>query len=423
MNWWHFLLIFLCYKLFPTRWIAACNHYVLGVPTYLPFGWLHFYHHLLIYISQSKHSLNDGNKLYGINAKSLFITALKAVQPSDKKLKILATPIHHKSFVTIMEKMFDTEISILELTDDFTKIIIDENLIEKCDIIVVTHLFGRCFDLKYLSHLKRKYNKILIVDSVLAGENSFNTEIDVNIYSCGQDKRPVSFGGGYCCVNNPSLKNKMIKILYSYPEQSSRQRLFKLLNTMTIYTLYMNRNLHLLIFFFLRLTGIKLSSVVKTARKTNSGFELPEYLLRPNYNFCSAIYHETCNNYSCNRIENIYSISWVCYLRYFPPEMIKELYPYYTGCVASNPIILPYNQIRIPENQVEQFIDFCDNKMITATKNDNYSCMSICSEKYHRYMREMVNITSPINESSDDKNIKILAYHLKEWYYTYYHRN
>ena len=161
--------------------VIKCFKIPIGAPTIIPLRTFDFMKHIGIVLTTFRDKPStlvdglDGNPvIYGYSCRSLFETSLIVIKNgalAHKSLNILTLPIHHTSFKLIMERHADN-IDILELDEHFREIVIDqaaEEKIKNCDVIVITHLFGRHFDLRKLIALKKKYNKVLIVDSVTAG--------------------------------------------------------------------------------------------------------------------------------------------------------------------------------------------------------------------------------------------------------------
>ena len=408
---------------------------VLGVPSTIPLSFNDFVKHfslwvnsLLPFYSNKPKSLmyevDDKNILIGYSCRSLFETALNVLKSSPqydsskgKSLRIAATPIHHKSYTAIMEKMTDS-IDIIPLNETKTEIVIDrdvEEIIKKCDVIVITHLFGQSFDLRELIELKNRYNKILIVDGVMGGcrkESQNVIGIDLDIYSTGQDKRPVALGGGYCIARHEAFAG-MEKEILSYRVVSRFDRLKKILNTFCLRTLYEHRPLQLLMFVFLRTFSIKLSSVTSSVRKSNPGFDSDNYLLCPNDAMVNSLKIELPN---IQEMEDKYVACWRRYLSLLPDEIRETFYPFYR---LHQDVILPYNQILLPNRHEDSFLAFCDEHFIGCLDNQNYKALKCADDSYHKYNKRIMNFVTlirPLNEIEflTDKVVSYFEQHCVE---------
>jgi hypothetical protein len=378
----------------------------MGVPTYIPLDFKQWCNHLMLFIKPSADYTFDYfnyNKyiVYGFSARSIFNVILDVVSEYYNKpmVKVLTTPIHHTSFVSILETKTD-EIDIIDLSYDFSELVYDDKLekqVKECDIIVVTHLFGKTFNLDKLITLKNKYNKLLIVDSIMAGKHTMNKQkdYDIDIYSTGQDKRPIALGGGYCLIKDLIL-------------------LFKIINTLFLYIVYTNYTLQLLINLVIRIIGVKFSDCIATIRKKNPGFEHTNYMICPNNSLIESIRYEVFKTDNCNKIEELYTNSWSIYLTYLDKDVIDKYYPFYS---KTDLVVLPYNQIRIPSHLKKLFINYCDEKMIACLPNQNYATFKVSNKKYNLFVSEIMNIVTVISSETKELHCKNLAHKINEFYY------
>ena len=397
-----------------TTLIVKSQRCVLGVPSTIQLETEDFVKHFSLWVDSCVtisgntpksliHTVDNQRILIGFSCRSLFETGLTALKASpyfiskrDKSssLKIVTTPIHHKSYVAIMEKMTDS-IEVLSLTDNMTAIVLDhhaEEMIKTCDVIVVTHLFGQSFDLTELIALKNRYQKILIVDGVMAGaRNATHTTlgIDLDIYSTGQDKRPVAVGGGYCIPRHEAFAEMEAETL-SYPVVGRLERLKKILNTFFLRVLYQHRPFHLFLLAAMKLFHIKLSNVTGVVRKSNPGFQHDGYLLCPNESMVQSVKLELPN---VLQMEDKYIACWKEYLTLLPNEAREAFYPFYH---LDKPVIMPYNQILIPVGHEEKFLAFCDTHLIGCLGNQNYKALASAGKEYHMFNARIMNFITVI---------------------------
>lgn len=348
----------------------------------------------------------DGHKmLFGFSCRSIFETAMLVLQrdlKSGKPLRVLTTPVHHKSLVQIMERLIDTDsIEVLTLDKRNRNIVVDkatEEAVKNCDVIVVTHMFGRNFDLRELIALKTKYNKILIVDSVLGGARTSTcaeTGIDLDIYSTGQDKRPIAIGGGYCIPRNRAFDSLEAEIL-AYPVVSRMDRLYKIANTFLLRQIYNNKTWLFILVTVAPLLGLKVTSVVSNVRQQNPGFDHDGYLRCPSVSMCRSIQRELSRVQS---MEDRYIHSWHLYLNNLPSPVLKSYYPHYD---RDEDVIIPYNQLLLPPGHEQQFLEFCDDNKICAATNQNYKCMTGAASVYHRFVNQVVNMVRVVEVADDE---------------------
>ena len=84
----------------------------------------------------------------------------------NDNLTIVTTPIHHTSYRNIIEKFVKPEnIHIIKMNKNYNKI---ENLpgVDKCDVVIITHLFGQDLILEDFTDFKNKHNCLFVEDRV-----------------------------------------------------------------------------------------------------------------------------------------------------------------------------------------------------------------------------------------------------------------
>mmetsp|Transcript_8326 Transcript_8326/g.14109 ORF Transcript_8326/g.14109 Transcript_8326/m.14109 type:complete len:444 (+) Transcript_8326:128-1459(+) len=419
-----------------TNFIATitikCTGIVVGVPSTIPLLTEDFVKHFSVLVDtclipsgntpQSlTHTVDNQKILIGFSCRSLFETSLNVLKESsylsnnkNKALRILATPIHHKSYVEIMERI-GTSIEVMPFQDSMRGILVNketEKMVKNCDIIVVTHLFGRSFDLSELIELKNRHNKILIVDGVMGGcrSDTHNTiGIDLDLYSTGQDKRPVAVGGGYCIARHEAFSGMEERTL-SYRVVGRIERLKKILNTWMLRVLYQHRPLYIVALFAMKLLNVQLSSVTGSIRKGNPGFDSDNYLLCPSEAMVQSVKLEL-PNILC--MEDRYKACWKKYLTLLPPDVRHTFYPFYED---GEDVILPYNQILLPPGHEDKFLKFCDRYMIGCLGNQNYKALKCASVKYHEFNSRIMNFVTvirPLDEMALLTN-KVVEYYAQE---------
>lgn len=368
------------------------------VPTYMPLSYGEFARHFRHVVSPDRQrEPGEGPPvLFGYSCRALFATLLQVLrQVHGRKLRLVSTPIHHSSWKELMEEHGE-DIHVLHLSPDFRAIEItdeDEQAIEDADAVVVTHLFGRSFDLKELETLARKHGVLSIADCVLECASAPVT-FDINFYSTGHDKRPVAVGGGYAVFHSESSRELRIAMqdqMEGYPAETRFKRALKLTNIFFLWHLYSSRPIHHLVFALCKATNTPLSDVIGFFRRTNPGFEQKKYMFRPSDALLSSMSSVLATN-MYSRISEKYASLWARYLSLLEPEKKALFYPYYQD--EDEDICMPYNQIRIPRHRVKAFIAHCDRHLVGAIENQNYDALTEAPEEAHVYMAEMVNLAS-----------------------------
>ncbi len=346
-------------------------------PDYLPLSFFEFVGHFskLFTIRKYNHWINYENftKVVGYSCRSLFELCMEYFNKED--LVIATTPVHHTSFRNIIEKFVKTEnIHIIQLNDNYNEI---EKIpeIEKCDLVVVTHLFGQDMDLSCLSKFKEKHNCLIIEDRVQGGslDLRFSHEIvDISLYSTGMDKRPVALGGGFMYIDNKHDKviNTAIDMIEALPREKRRKRLFDLTKKIPTYLLY-NSRFFLFLFFntikFLNFLNSKINilNITKSYRAQNPGFDHFDYMLKPS----NALFKSMFRNFdNYERIEELFKERYEVFANCFSQEVISYFFPWYkdTACLT------PYNTILIEEYLMDQFLEFLNESHISCILNPTY---------------------------------------------------
>lgn len=390
--------------------IIQSTRQVVGVPSTISIEVTDFAAHFAIWLcslhtsrpASLLHTYDGHNMIFGYSCRALFETAMVVLKRdlcNGKPVRILTTPVHHKSLVLIMERLTDS-IEILTLDERNRSINVDEateEAVKNCDIIVITHMFGRNFDLSKLIELKKKHNKILIVDSVMGGarrETYAVTDADLDIYSTGQDKRPIAIGGGYCIYRHKIFAAMEAEIM-SYAVVTRWERLQKLANTLLLRQVYNNKSLVLFLLTVAPMFGLTTTEIVADVRKNNPGFDHNGYLRCPSEALCRSMKLELGNE---KPMEDRFIHCWRLFLESLPEPLRRAYYPQYE---ASEPVILPYNQIILPPGHKEQFLAFCDKHRICGATNQNYMMMTNSAPQYHEFIGRVHNLPTAIGSDDD----------------------
>ena len=318
LSWSSLLILFTSIYIFGW-WLD--NNYLTGVPTYISYDLRHWIFHFFILIKtwsstrQYQNSKNE-NTIYGYAARNLLQTFLNT-QPDD--IKILTTPIHHTSFIKILN---NCNVKIMNFTDDYRNLIYTEEDIMKADVIIVTHLFGRNFNIKNLYSMCKQHNKLLFIDAITGFKQPpeqllQSTNADITLYSSGQDKRPVALGGGIAIVRNANLCHNMKCEIRKFPKETNWKRFKNLINLFFIRILYTSSFIQFLIHLYIKIRKQKLSEIVDIIRTSNSGFSNNDYLYAPHVSLVASLDFEI--NYGQEEmLKNVdhYRQCWSIYLSF-----------------------------------------------------------------------------------------------------------
>ncbi|MHA1397781.1 MAG: hypothetical protein ACTSSF_08750, partial [Candidatus Heimdallarchaeaceae archaeon] len=275
---------------------------IKAAPDYLPLNLFEFKGHFLNLFSFKKYELStkyeDYTRILGYSCRSLFEVCMKFFLKED--LVLATTPLHHTSFRNIIEKYVKPEnIKIIELNDKYNEIVkLPET--ERCDLIVVTHLFGQDLDLSVLTDFKKKHKCIIIEDRVQGGslDKGFSSDsVDVAFYSMGMDKRPIALGGGFIYIKNSceSLIQASINTIKNLPKERRINRFLELIKKVPTFLFYNSRLFIYLTIKFLRFLHffnkrITLLSFTNRYRTANPGFSHHKYMFYPSKPLFKSIY-------------------------------------------------------------------------------------------------------------------------------------
>jgi len=261
-----------------------------------------FYHLYLTFTLQSrdeiKGKLNDivaknytnNYGIFGFSCRSLFkIFVTEYLE--NKTDRILVSPWIHSAFYKILKES-TLKIYSLDYDENFNLIYPDDY--KSCSYILISHNFGNKEKLKELYQLSKNHN-IKIIEDMVQGGIIFDEKLDDNnllsLYSGGQDKIPVSYGGGFGITDDSELYYIMNKKIESLPEDTLFNRFVHIFKKIPLYLLYQNQwliNLVILCYqiyqFVCRLFSYEIENpeiLVSSIRKSYPGFKHNGYMLKP----------------------------------------------------------------------------------------------------------------------------------------------
>ncbi|MHA1212740.1 MAG: hypothetical protein ACTSSH_09790 [Candidatus Heimdallarchaeota archaeon] len=403
------------------------SRYIIKVaPDYLPLSTKEFVRHFRNLFSKESFDhwivYDDYTKIFGYACRSLFEMCMGYFAKED--LVVATTPLHHTSFRNIIEKFVKPEnIHVIGLNDAFNGIG-DIPEIEKCDLVVITHLFGQDMDLSKLAAFKKKHNCLILEDRVQGGplDYDFSHEIvDVAYYSMAMDKRPIALGGGFIHVRNN--QSKLIadfkSLIDNLPLESTRKRLKELVKKIPTFLLYNKRPLLFSFISIIKLLNhfnhkISLLSFAKSYRKSNPGFARKGYLVKPSPGLFKSMYE----NFDRHKLaEEVYDANYDFFIKCLTPETVKTFFPWYTG----NSFLTPYNTIVLKEELVDTFLEFLDRNNMVGLPNPTYKIFNHPYKndaKYKKFNNGLAYLPCIANMTNDE--IIYLTNKLKEFYMIHY---
>ncbi|NHJ31923.1 MAG: cysteine desulfurase [Asgard group archaeon] len=391
-------------------------------PDYLPLTNRDFVRHFSNLSSKKKYDLSihyeKFTKIIGYSCRALFDMCMEYFGKKD--LVIATTPIHHTSFRNIIEKYVKPEnIHIIKLNDKINEI--DElPKLEKCDLVVITHLFGQDMDLSALSEFKKKHKCLIIEDRVQGGslDKKFSHKnVDISLYSMAMDKRPIALGGGFMYIDNKhkELIKDFLEIIKNLPEEKPHKRFKDLLKKIPTYLLYNSRALTFFFVGLIDLMGffnkkINILSVTKLYRSSNPGFNRQGYMLKPSSGLLKSMYE---NFHKYKEVENVYTKNFNFFFNCFSSEFLSYFFPWYRGEAS----VTPYNTIQIEEHLVDQFLEFLSHYYISSLPNPTYKLFDISYENYPeivKFNNGIAYLPCVANMTKDE--IIYLSERIKEFY-------
>jgi hypothetical protein len=298
-------------------------------------------------------------------------------------LTIATTPLHHTSFRNIIEKFVKPEnIHIIKLNLDYNEI--DEiPTMKKCDLVVITHLFGQDMDLSVLSEFKKKHNCIILEDRVQGGslEAKFSNEIvDISIYSMAMDKRPVALGGGFMYIKKEyeEFINATLERIGNLPKEKKRKRFIDLIKKIPTYFIYNSRfTLFILInsirFLNVFIKKINILNLTLSYRTKNPGFSHFDYMLKPSNALLKSMYKKFDH---FEEMEKLYTDKHNFFISNLSSDLISCFFPFYKKI----PSLTPYNTIIIEENLVSEFAEYLNSFHISCLLNPTYKLFNFSYE-------------------------------------------
>lgn len=216
-----------------------------------------------------------------------FLVVQKAFNPTKKR--VLATSLMHTSFPKAI-KFNDLELDLLDIDTETYQFIFDPTKYDPAAYlaVVITHAFGRAFDINTIVRWAKEHNITVFEDAVQAQMFPIykgHPLTDIVVFSGGLDKIPSSFGGGPVLIqNNPILHKALKEQFLKFPLQTRGFRLQKLFEALSLFVVYRcTTALAIIRFFVTQILRIDVHSLVMGVRKNVSGFvhDRELYLTRP----------------------------------------------------------------------------------------------------------------------------------------------
>ena len=395
---------------------------IKAAPSYLPLSFVAFVGHFfkLFTVKKFDHWIkyDDFTKIIGFSCRALFTTCLEYFDNED--IVVATTPLHHTSFRNIIEDFVKPEnIHIIKLNSKYNEIEEIPKLV-KCDLVVITHLFGQDMDLSSLTEFKKKHNCLILEDRVQGGtlDLKFGHDIvDISIYSSGMDKRPIALGGGYMYVKNKYEKfiKSTIEMIGNLPREKRRKRFTDLVKKIPTYFILNSRIFSFFFIYSIRFLNIffKKIDVLRVTifyRTKNPGFTHYNYMWKPSNALLRSMY-KNFNNY--DKIEKRFTEKHQIFSNNLSQEVKAQFFPWY----KDNACLTPYNTIWIDEEILNDFLEFLNKRHISCISNPTYKLFNITykgDEKDKKFNNGLAYVPSLANMSV--KELEYLSNIITEFY-------
>ena len=361
---------------------------IIAAPDYIYMSSTEFIQHFTNMITANENiDLWEEHKNYikvvGYCNRGLFDTILNYLSQKNKELTIATTPLHHTSWRNGQEKYVKPKnIHIIEMNDAYngTESFPD---IEKCDIVVITHMFGQDFTLKGLAEFKKRTGAIVIEDRVQAGSLDLpfsDPLIDISIMSMAMDKRPIALGGGFLHIRKKYRKmaKDIHKMITSYPVEPKRKRYIDLLKKIPTFLLYNKRVFTFILLRSLKVLNKNLLDFTNSYRKKNPGFERNNFTLMPSKGLLKSM---SQHFYDHKNMEEMYARKYKLFRSYLPKKVTQQYFPWFN----EKSTLTPYNTIYVDTKYVQKFLKFMNRSEVCIIWNPTYKMFNFPYENSERY--------------------------------------
>jgi hypothetical protein len=354
----------------------------------------------------------DGGKIVlGYSNRTLFHTALNDLKnKKNGDIVVAVTPFHHTSYRDIIERAVKPgNIHILALNAGCNRITGVPD-VAQCDLVVVTHPFGRDIDCSLLEGFKRDTHCLCVEDRVQGGslDRPFSDPVfDISIYSTGMDKRPNALGGGFAFLRESvdfdaaSVASSLAAAIEGYEKDTRTDRFLYLIKKVPTYFLYNVKFTSNALISFLRFFNLSFHALSKWYRNTNPGFAQQDYMRTPSQALAVNIVDQIGN---FTWIEERFADRQQRFFARLPEEIRNEYFPWLDG----RPLLTPYNAIRADDTG--RLIDFLNKRYVAVIENPTYAVINhedVMKAGWGAFTDRLVYLPSLAN--MDDDEIEYLA--------------
>ena len=224
--------------------------------------------------------------------------------------------------------------------------------------------------------------------------------MDISIYSTGMDKKPCGLGGGFLCMNQETIQNKLYDYLeltiQNYPQEHFYDRFIFLIKKIPTYFLYNSKILIRIILMIFEYFDFDLHLFSSKYRKINPGFSHDDYNKNPSNGTLKSI-EMSFKNYK--NIEELYIQKSTHFYKLLNTNTRETMIP----LVNNKYTLTPYNTIIVKDR--DKIIKYFNKNRIPIIENPTYKMFNFVykdSEKYQKFNDSIVYIPSlPIMNDSE----------------------
>ena len=400
---------------------------ILAALDYLPVSFREYLYHLYLSTSFNRPLLykqkSNTHMILGYSCRSIFESIIMFYIEKNPNLKILTTPIHHSSFINIIEKYIKpNNLYIIDINDNYNSIIDITNY--DIDLCIITHLFGQDINCKYLIDNKHKFKAetVFIEDRVQGGtflKEYSNNFIDISIYSCGMDKKPCGLGGGIVLFKESNSSSQIIECLIpylkmkisNYSSEHFYNRFLFVIKKLPTFLLYNNKWFINLVLRLFSILNIDLYTFSCNYRKNNPGFEHDYYNKNPSNGTLHSInYAIQPENYL--KIENLYQNKCNMFFSKLKDNTIIKMFKWNT---QKSTLLTPYNTISVDDTN--HLVKYLNNKNIPVMPNPTYKIFNFehnNKDKYKKFNDSLVYL--PSLAIMNEEEIEYLAILINDYF-------
>jgi dTDP-4-amino-4,6-dideoxygalactose transaminase len=262
-------------------------------------------------LAQQMYFFSETQVVVGYSSRCLFDVFLSNLGGR----KICVTPFLHTGFQRIIEwNQYETY--VIDVSEDCRLGDIDTAQLASCDAVLITHVFGYPLDVDALVRQARDLKIPVFEDCVQAGFISAyqgHPDATISIFSGGQDKLPVSFGGGLGAVRSPEVYARLVENLARLPLDKGYQRWLHLVKKVPILLAYNAKSVLWLMMNLMAWLKVPSYAFAEKFRQNLPGFvhDRQRYLKQPSVFQLLSIRHSIARRYAdlereCRKKRNLF---------------------------------------------------------------------------------------------------------------------